>query len=68
MKLKKVYKFLQKAFPNTNIFVKIRDTSFWLANPSTALRKYGDLEVVKIDIDEDCETGEPAYFIRIKEK
>lgn len=68
MKLKKVYKFLQKTFPNADIFVKIRETSYWLANPSTPLRKYGNLEVVSIEMDEDCETGEPSYFIRVKEK
>ena len=68
MKLKKFYKFLQKAFPDADIFVIIKGNSYWLANPSTPLRKYGNLQVIDIERDEELGTGEPLYFIKVKEE
>lgn len=66
MKVKKLYKTLQKAFPYFDIFVVVNGQNHWLANPSTALRKYGNLTVIDIERDENMETGEPMYFIKTK--
>lgn len=67
MKVKKFYKNLQKAFPDYDIFVIVKGVNHWLANPSTALRKYGNMEVIDLDRDEDIETNEPTFFIKVKE-
>lgn len=45
MTVKKFYKNLQKAFPNSAIFVTVKGFNRLLANPSTALRQCGKMEV-----------------------
>lgn len=67
MKLKKFYKNLQKAFPNSDIFVEVKGQHRWLANPSTPLRLYGNMEVIDLINDYEEETNEPVFFIKIKE-
>lgn len=64
MKVKELYRTLQKAFPYFDIFVVVSGQNYLLANPSVSLCKYGDLTVIDIERDEDIETGEPTYFIK----
>ena len=48
MTVKKFYKNLQKAFPNSDIFVTVKGVNRWLANPSTALRQCRKMEVIDL--------------------
>lgn len=66
MTVKKFYKYLHKAFPNGDIFVTIDNNHYWLAIPSTAMRKYGKLEVVDMEKDYDIENNMPTYFLKTK--
>lgn len=67
MTVKKFYKNLQKAFPNSAIFVTVKGNNRWLANPSTALRQCGKMEVIDLINDYDEETNKPVFFIKVKE-
>lgn len=67
MTVKKFYKNLQKAFPNSGIFVTVKGFNRLLANPSTALRQCGKMEVIDLINDYDVETNEPVFFIKVKE-
>ena len=67
MTVKRFYKNLQKAFPNSNIFVTVEGNNRWLACPSTALKKYGKMEVIDLINDYDEDSGDPIFFIKIKE-
>ena len=67
MTVKKFYKNLQKAFPNSDIFVTVKGFDRWLVNPSPALRKYGKMEVIDLVKDYNVETNEPVFFIKVKE-
>lgn len=67
MTVKKFYKNLQKAFPNSDIFVTVKGVNRWLANPSTALRQCRKMEVIDLINDYDEETNEPIFFIKVKE-
>lgn len=67
MTVKKFYKNLQKAFPNSDIFVTVKGVNRWLVNPSTALRQCGKMEVIDLINDYEEETNEPVFFIKVKE-
>lgn len=67
MIVKRFYKNLQKAFPNSDIFVTVGGEHRWLACPSTALKKYGKMEVIDLINDYDENSGDPTFFIKVKE-
>ena len=66
MTVKKFYKHLRKAFPNSDIYVTVDNDCHWLAIPSTAMRKYGKLEVIDIENDYDIENDMTTYFLKTK--
>ena len=59
-----MYKVLKKAFPTSDIFVTVNDNHHWLAIPSTAMRKYGKMQVVGIEEDYNIENNMPMYFLK----
>lgn len=67
MTVKKFYKNLQKAFPDSAIFVTVKGVNKWLANPSTALSQCGKMEVIDLINDYEEETNKPVFFIKVKE-
>ena len=68
MTVKKFYKNLQKAFPDSAIFVTVKGFNKFLANPSSALRKYGKMEVIDLISDYEEGTNKPIFFIKVKEE
>lgn len=64
MTVKKFYKVLQKAFPTSDIFVVVNGENYWLAIPSTAMRKYGKMQVINIESDYDTYNDIPTYFLK----
>lgn len=67
MTVKKFYKNLQKAFPDSAIFVTVKGINKWLANPSTALSQCGKMEVIDLINDYEEGTNKPIFFIKVKE-
>ena len=68
MTVKKFYKNLQKAFPDSAIFVTVKGFNKFLANPSSALRQCGKLEVIDFISDYEEGTNKPIFFIKVKEE
>ena len=68
MTVKKFYKNLQKAFPDSAIFVTVKGFNEFLANPSSTLRQRGKMEVIDLISDYEEGTKKPIFFIKVKEE
>ena len=66
MTVKKFYKHLQKALPDAAIFVTVKWLDRLLAENSTALSQYGEMEVIDLRSEYDEEINETIYYIKAK--
>ena len=66
MTVKKFYKHFQKAFPDAAIFVTVKWFDRLLAENSTALSQYGEMEVIDLISEYDEEINETIFYIKVK--